>query len=124
MPERWRGEPEGQNGIAAGTVVFVRKAPGRWGGRRPTASQCDRMRSLRSQARETVRGEDYSHWAGYVKERFPIARGERGGRGGSAEEAAARTGACLLRRPFAAEGGHGSLRRGASLGARAAGAGP
>src|SRR5690348_17537250 len=30
------------------------------------------MRSLRSQARETVRGEDYSHWAGYVKERFPL----------------------------------------------------
>src|SRR5690348_3059672 len=62
---------------------------------------------------------------GWIRQRaFSIARGERGGRGGSAEEAAARTGACLLRRPFAAEGGHGSLRRGASLGARAAGAGP
>ena len=44
-----------------------------WVGRLPTASRCAKVSSLKTQTRETVRGTDYTHWNGHVKERFPVA---------------------------------------------------
>jgi hypothetical protein len=59
-----------------------------WCGRPPYGIDCARLRSRRSQAKETVRGKDYSNWPGYVKARLPVAWRQRCGGVRSPQEAA------------------------------------
>ena len=59
-----------------------------WCGRPPHGIDCARLRSCRSQTKETVRGEDYPNWPGHVKARLPVAWCQRRGGARSSQEAA------------------------------------
>jgi len=59
-----------------------------WCGRPPYGIRCARMRSCRSQAKEAVRGRDYSSWSRHVKARLPVAWSQCRGGARASQEAA------------------------------------